>query len=41
MSDAEFMERAFSLAEDALHDKEVPVGCVFVHNGIEVDVLCL
>ncbi|PAV63554.1 hypothetical protein WR25_20831 [Diploscapter pachys] len=28
-----FMEEAFKLAEEALENNEVPVGCVFVHNG--------
>ncbi|CAI4227737.1 unnamed protein product [Auanema sp. JU1783] len=34
--DDKFMERAFALAEEALKDNEVPVGCVFVHDGKEV-----
>lgn len=28
-----FMEEAFRLAEEALLQNEVPVGCVFVFNG--------
>ncbi|KAK6023824.1 cytidine and deoxycytidylate deaminase zinc-binding region [Ostertagia ostertagi] len=35
-SDKEFMERAFQLAEEALENNEVPVGCVFVYRGKEV-----
>ncbi|KAK5983107.1 hypothetical protein GCK32_003501 [Trichostrongylus colubriformis] len=35
-SDKKFMERAFQLAEEALENNEVPVGCVFVYHGEEV-----
>lgn len=28
-----FMEKAFCYAREALEAKEVPVGCIFVHNG--------
>lgn len=31
--DREFLERAFSLAQEALEDDEVPVGCVIVVDG--------
>ncbi|KAL6738824.1 hypothetical protein Aduo_012329 [Ancylostoma duodenale] len=31
-----FMERAFELAEEALANNEVPVGCVFTYQGREV-----
>ncbi|RCN27168.1 hypothetical protein ANCCAN_27099 [Ancylostoma caninum] len=31
-----FMERAFELAEEALANSEVPVGCVFTYQGREV-----
>lgn len=34
-----FMEEAFKLAEEALENNEVPVGCVFVHNGKIVSLL--
>ncbi|KHJ94800.1 cytidine and deoxycytidylate deaminase zinc-binding region [Oesophagostomum dentatum] len=30
------MQRAFELAEEALNNDEVPVGCVFMYNGREV-----
>ncbi|CAJ0602512.1 unnamed protein product [Cylicocyclus nassatus] len=30
------MERAFELAEEALNDNEVPVGCVFMYQGKEI-----
>ncbi|VDM53000.1 unnamed protein product [Angiostrongylus costaricensis] len=34
--DRKFMKRAFQLAQEALDNDEVPVGCVFTYNGVEV-----
>lgn len=30
------MDRAFLMAEEALRKDEVPVGCVFIYNGMEI-----
>ncbi|CAB05231.1 CMP/dCMP-type deaminase domain-containing protein [Caenorhabditis elegans] len=34
--DTAFLEKAFELAQEALDEDEVPVGCVFVVNGTEI-----
>jgi tRNA(Arg) A34 adenosine deaminase TadA len=33
--DSKYWEKAFDLAEEALHELEVPVGCVLVHYDAE------
>ncbi|EGT37151.1 hypothetical protein CAEBREN_03345 [Caenorhabditis brenneri] len=34
--DRVFLEKAFDLAQEALNEDEVPVGCIFVVNGKEI-----